>query len=107
MTTVLDEVLPPSLDELIAAIQADQRGENRAGPLTYELAGELAALRYCDVCGRPIVGIDALTQGLLAHYGRQGTPDARLTRALRGTHLETGDTLSPNYCSYHGQITSE
>ena len=99
--------LPPTLDELIAVIEAAQDGEDHAGRITYEFADRLGALRHCDVCGRPIVEITVLVGELLEHYGLNADTGGRLEDALRRSRLEAGDTLSPNYCSYHAQITSE
>ena len=105
MNTAVD--LPSSLEDLISDLEAANR-EHRLGPATPEAAALLGAARSCDVCGRTIVDVSVLTEALLARYdSRDEVARRRLVDLLRRSPLETGDNLSPNYCSYHAQITSE
>ncbi|MEZ4503932.1 MAG: hypothetical protein R3C39_15015 [Dehalococcoidia bacterium] len=86
---------------------AATEGDSPGGPLTYELAGEIDALHHCDVCQQPIIDIEVVADWLLGQYGEPEERRADVEEALRRSGLEVGDPLSPNYCSYHAQITSE
>jgi len=98
--------LPEELEALLEAIElAVSKGES--GPITYDVADRIGALHACDVCARPIVEIDVLVTRVVAYYARGNGLARRLREALFRSPLEFGDNLSPNYCSYHAQISSE
>jgi hypothetical protein len=100
--------LPPTLDALIAAVEAAPSDDDgRVGPISYVFAERADAIYRCDVCGRPIIEVEPLVEAILEHYGAAQDPERRLEGAIRASHLEVGDKLSPNYCSEHAQITSE
>lgn len=97
--------LPDTLDELLQALESGHATDEGLRPLSYHFAASLDSVRECDVCHRPIVDAEVLATTLAEHYGDDDRQ--RIEDALRSSELETGDTLSPNYCSFHGQITSE
>ena len=98
--------LPEELEALLEAVErAASKGES--GPISYDTAARMGALRGCDVCARPIVDVGVLADRIMAHYGRANGLARRLREALQHSPLESGDNLSPNYCSYHAQISSE
>ncbi len=98
--------LPDTLDELLGALETGRATDEGLVPLSYAFADALESLRRCDVCQRPIVDAEVMATTLAEHYGADDDRQ-RIEDALRSSELETGDTLSPNYCSFHGQITSE
>ena len=99
--------LPSTLDELLTTIDAARAADPPGGPLTYELADALGALHHCDVGGEPILDVERLADDLLKRYGEPEERRAEVEDVIRRSGLEVGDFLSPNYCSYHAQITSE
>ncbi len=96
--------LPSSAQGLLDGLRS---ASAPGGPLTYEVIERLGAMRGCDCCGAPIVLLDGLIEALVEHYSLQGDERQGLERAVTASGLEFGDNLSPNYCSYHAQITSE
>ncbi len=84
-----------------------ERADEDVESLVYRAARTGDALHRCDVCGRLIVEVDGTVAFLGAHYGLDDDQRTALGEAIMRTEVETGDTLSPNYCSYHAQITSE
>jgi len=99
--------LPGTLDELVHALEEGHATDEGLVPLSYHFAEAMESLRHCDVCRNPIADPEVLATTLADHYGVDATERQRIEDALRASELETGDTLSPNYCSYHAQITSE
>ncbi|MDA1010010.1 MAG: hypothetical protein O2888_00890 [Chloroflexi bacterium] len=97
--------LPDTLDELLEAIEMGHATDEGLRPLSYHFAASLDSVRECDVCHRPIVDADVMATTLAEHYGTDDRQ--RIEDVLRSSELETGDTLSPNYYSFHAQITSE
>ena len=96
--------LPDTLEELIEVLeQAWETG----GSLVYELATSVGAVHRCDVCDTLIVGVKSLVDTLAAYYALDAEARLHLRNAVARSGLEIGDNLSPNYCSYHAQITSE
>ena len=100
-------MIRPTLDQFLAAVEAARTADPPGGPLSYELADELGALHHCDEGDEPILDVGRLATELLKRYGASERRRGDLERAIRRSGLEIGDHLSPNYCSYHGQITSE
>jgi hypothetical protein len=98
--------LPAGLEALLEAVEL-AASKRESGPITYDVADRMGALHACDVCARPIVKIDVLVARVMAHYARGNELARRLREALLRSPLESGDNLSPNYCSYHAQISSE
>lgn len=99
--------LPESMERLLIQVAAATEGGNPGGPLTYEWAASIGALHHCDVGGEPIIDLPSVADWLLDHYGAEDERRADIEEAIRRSGLEVGDPLSPNYCSYHAQITSE
>lgn len=98
--------LPPTLDELTQAIEVAEATDEGLVPLSYRFADEVGALRHCAECERPIVEPEVLAETLAEHYRAGDEERGRLVDAIRSSQLETGDTLYPDYCSYHRPLTS-
>lgn len=96
--------LPGTPDELLEGLT---RSVEAGGLLSYPLAEQFGALGHCDRCGRPMIQAPALAVALSHEYHLGEEESAAFEDAIRRSSLELGDEFSPNYCSYHGQITSE
>ena len=96
--------LPDTLERFIDAL--DQAREPRGSPI-YDLVTSLGAAHRCDVCDTPIIEVKGLVDILAAYYSLNPEGRRQLRDAIMRSGLEIGDNLSPNYCSYHAQITSE
>ncbi len=98
-----EDRLPRTLEGFIKMASAWREADSAGA---YDVANRFGAIYPCDVCGRPIMQARVLAEALSAHYG---SPESRsaVEDCLRRGVTETGDTLSPNYCSEHGQIESE
>ena len=104
--------LPDRFDRLLEELREvdpldHDRGDGEVESLIYRAARAGDALHRCDVCRRLIVEVQGTVDHLAGHYGLGDAQRAALEEAIMRTDVEVGDTLSPNYCSYHAQITSE
>jgi hypothetical protein len=99
--------LPETLDELVHALETGHATEDGLVPLSYRFAEALGALRRCDECARPIVDVEVMATLLMEHYAADLDERPAIEDALRESQLETGDTLTPSRCSYHGQLPAE
>jgi len=96
--------LPSSPQDLTDGLA---RGVEDGGLLSYALAERFGALGHCDLCGRPILEVPALAGALATEYGVGDEERLAFEDAIRRSPLEQADESAPNFCSYHGQITSE
>lgn len=96
--------LPESPDDALAGLASSVED---GGLASYALAAAYEAVYHCDRCGRPIIEVAALAEGLAQHWGLDEVGRMSFEDALRRTGLELGNDFAPNFCSYHGQITSE
>lgn len=96
--------LPDSPDLLVDGLA---HSVEEGGLLSYRLAENHGALSYCDRCGRPIIQVPTLAAALAEQYGVGDEQRVRFDDAMRRSTLELGNDYAPNFCSYHGQITSE
>src|SRR5438270_12642685 len=104
--------LPTRFDELLTALERvdpldHEREDAQIESLIYRVAAESDSLHRCDVCRRLIVEVEGLVADLSERYQLTDERKLALREAIMRTGVEIGDTLSPNYCSEHGQITSE
>lgn len=83
------------------------RSVEDGGLLSYALAERLGALGHCDRCGRPVLQVPVLAGALATHYGTGDEDRLAFEDAIRRSPLEQADESAPNFCSYHGQITSD
>ncbi|HRC62946.1 MAG TPA: hypothetical protein PLX85_06955 [Dehalococcoidia bacterium] len=90
-----------------AATEGLLRGIEEGGLLSYALAERFGALEHCDRCGRPIIEVPTLATALATHYSVGDEERLAFEDAIRRSSLEQANESSPNFCSYHGQITSE
>lgn len=93
--------LPPTLDELIAALEEGTYSTY----LSPEHVTRLGTMRRCDHCGTPIVDIAALSDLLARFYGKRDRRQ-EIARALAQSGLEVEDQLNPRYCRIHGQMST-
>jgi hypothetical protein len=94
-------------DSVAALLDGIGRSVEEGGLLSYALADRFGALERCDRCGRPIIEPPTLAAALADEY-RTGDEDrVAIEDAIRTSSLELGNEYAPNFCSYHGQITSE
>lgn len=101
------EVTAPLPDNVPELIDGLSRSVDGGGLLSYALAEGFGALERCNLCGRPIIEPPALSAALAEQY-RTGEPDrVAIEDAIRRSDLELADDYTPNFCSYHAQITSE
>lgn len=98
--------LPPTLDELVQAIETADATDEGLVPLSYRFADEVGALRHCAECERPIVEPEVLAETLAEHYRASDEERGALVDAIRASKLETGDDTYPDYCSYHPPLNS-
>lgn len=96
--------LPPSPRHLTDGLA---RSVEDGGLLSYALAERFGALGHCDLCGRPILEVPALAGALATEYGVGDEERLAFEDAIRRSPLEQANESTPNFCSYHGQITSE
>ena len=101
------EALPPLPETPQALLEGLSRSVEAGGLLSYPLAEQFGALEHCDRCGRPMVQAPTLANALAHEYHVGEEECAAFENAIRRSSLELGDEYSPNFCSYHGQITSE
>lgn len=83
------------------------RSVEDGGLLSYALADQFGALGHCDLCGRPILQVPAFAAALASHYEAPEETRLAFEDAIRRSTLEQANESTPNFCSYHGQITSE
>lgn len=83
------------------------RSVEDGGLLSYALAERFGALGRCDRCGRPIIQAPTLAAALADDYGVGDEDRASFEDAIRRSSLEQANESTPNFCSYHGQVTSE
>jgi hypothetical protein len=97
-------LLPESVPELLEGLA---HSIDDGGLLSYPLAERSGALEYCDRCRRPIIEPPTLSRALMEQY-RTGEEDrVAIEDAIRRSGLELADDFTPNFCSYHAQVTSE
>ncbi len=96
--------LPSSLSDLTDGLN---RSVEDGGLLSYALADSLGALEHCDLCGRPIIQVPTLAAALAERYETGDEDRLAFEDAIRRSPLEQANESTPNFCSYHGQITSE
>ncbi len=102
----LEVALPlPDAPELL--LDGLSRSVEDGGLLSYRLAESYGALEHCDRCGRPIIEVPTLAAALAEKYGVGDEQRLAFDDAMRRSTLEVGNDYAPNFCSYHGQITSE
>lgn len=83
------------------------RSVEDGGLLSYALADQFGALGHCDLCGRPILQVPTFAAALASQYEVPDETCLAFEDAIRRSTLEQANESSPNFCSYHGQITSE
>lgn len=96
--------LPSGVAELTAGLS---RSIEDGGLLSYALAARFGALGHCDLCGRPFIHAPALAAALATEHGIADDERLPFEDAIRRSPLEQANESAPNFCSYHGQITSE
>ncbi|MGE0134172.1 MAG: hypothetical protein AB7L91_13545 [Dehalococcoidia bacterium] len=96
--------LPDSLDALVAGLS---HSVEEGGLLSYALAERFGALEHCDLCERPIIEVPTLAEAIAVEYRAGDEERLAIEDAIRRSSLEQANESSPNFCSYHGQITSE
>jgi hypothetical protein len=104
--------LPAHFDDLLAPLNDvdpldHDRDDAQIESLIYRIAAESSSLHRCDVCRKLIVEVNGVVAYLAERYQLTEGRQLELRDAIMRTGIEIGDTLSPNYCSEHGQITSE
>ncbi|MGE0228065.1 MAG: hypothetical protein AB7I38_13100 [Dehalococcoidia bacterium] len=96
--------LPDSFGELVKGLS---QSVEEGGLLSYALAEQFGSLEHCDLCERPIIEVPTLAEAIAGQYGAADEGRLVLEDAIRRSTLEQANESSPNFCSYHGQITSE
>lgn len=98
---------PELPEEPSVAMRGLSSSVEEGGLLSYALAERFGALGHCDRCGRPMLEVPTLAAALVEEYGTGDEDRLAFEDAIRRSTLEQADESSPNFCSYHAQITSE
>lgn len=95
----------PSLAERLERLTAGDEEEQRS---LLQHAETLGAVHRCDRCGKMIVEPEATAEAAAEQCdGVDADDQPAIVEAIRASGVEVGDPLSPNFCSYHAQVTSE
>jgi hypothetical protein len=100
----VNPTLPDSVPKLLEGLS---HSVEEGGLLSYPLAGKFGALEHCDLCGRPMIEPPALSTALMERYRTGEENRAAFEDAIRRSGMELADDYTPNFCSYHAQVTSE
>ena len=102
----LDYQMPSSLDEFKQIFVGDNKGCIEAGEI-YDAAATLGAIAHCDLCGAPIVAVDAMVEEVLDYYDIDEDVDGELDALISNCGVEVGDWDRKGLCSYHGYMVSK